>query len=61
MLLKMQQKNLDTFEEVIYQCPDVTSQAKMGYCVNDKLDDNNKNYLNEVTLQQLKKKYRHNA
>ena len=39
---------MDTFEEVIYECPDETSPAMMQDSVNNNLDDNNNNYLNEV-------------
>ena len=35
--LKWNRNNLDTYEEVIYECPDDTSPAVMEECVNKTL------------------------
>ena len=41
--------NLDTYEEVIYECSNDTPTDMMEDCVNKNLDDTNKNYFNEVS------------
>ena len=46
--MKTKQKNMDTYDEVIYECSDDTPTAMMEDCVNNNLDDTNTNYLNEV-------------
>ena len=42
------EKNLDTYKEVIDECPDDTSTDMMEDGVNKNLDDTNKKYLNEI-------------
>ena len=46
--LKLNRNNLDTYEEVIYECSNDKPTDMMEDCVNRNLDDKNKNNLNEV-------------
>ena len=42
------ERNMDTFEEVIYECPHDTSTNMMENNINENLNDNNKNNLNDL-------------
>ena len=45
----MKQKNMNTYKQVIDECPDETSTTMMEDCVNKNLDDRNRKGLNEIT------------
>ena len=38
----MKQKNMNTYKEVVYECPNETSIVLMKNCVNKNLDHNNR-------------------